>query len=479
MPSILPALTPTLERGRITAPAQHGPVRTGRLRASLDASVAEGAAAEVFGACAGGAVLTGWALYLGASPVTIGLLAALPVAAQAVQMPAAWLTQHLGAKPLAVAAIGASRLVWIPLIALPFLHLSASAALAVFITIVTVAGVLGVIGGNAWTAWMGDLVPGAIRGRFFSRRMVYLNVAGTVASLGAGLALDALAPRGWKGETLGALAAVACVAGLVSIWLLLLQEGPGHDQDLTPPDWGDVARSVRDAKTRPLIGYLFGWNAAVGISAGFVSYHMLTNLKMGFMLVAAHGILVAAVRVASAPAWGRLVDAFGARPVLVVCSFGISVVPMIWLFIAPDRLWPIAIEAVVAGTLWGGHGIAAFDLSIGLAPRRGRPFYLAAFATACGLGFATTSAVAGVLAYALSSPIHVLGSTWLNVHVLFLLSALGRGGAGWLSLRIDEPAARSVPELMRALAGMLARRSTRMPRPEYVVISEGRGSPRG
>ena len=479
MPSILPALAPTLERGRITAPAQHGPVRTGRLRASLDASVAEGAAAEVFGACAGGAVLTGWALYLGASPVTIGLLAALPVAAQAVQLPAAWLTQRLGAKPLAVAAIGASRLVWLPLIALPFLHLAPSTALAVFITVVTAAGILGVVGGNAWTAWMGDLVPGAIRGRFFSRRMIYLNVAGTVASLGAGLALDALAPRGWKGETLGALAAVACVAGLVSIWLLRVQDGPGHGQDLAPPDWGDVARSVRDAKTRPLIGYLFGWNAAVGISAGFFSYHMLTNLKMGFMLVAAHGILVAAVRVVSAPAWGRLVDAFGARPVLVVCSFGISVVPMIWLFIAPDRLWPIVIEAVVAGALWGGHGIAAFDVSIGLAPRRGRPFYLAAFATACGLGFAAASALAGVLAYALSSPIHLLGSTWLNVHVLFLLSALGRGGAGWLSLRIDEPAARSVPDLLRALAGMLARRSTRMPRPEYAVVSEGRGLPRG
>jgi MFS family permease len=479
MPSILPALIPTLERGRITAPAQHGPVRTGRLRASLDASVAEGAVAEVFGACAGGAVLTGWALYLGASPVTIGLLAALPVAAQAVQLPAAWLTQRLGAKRLAVGAIGASRLVWVPLIVLPFLHLAPSAALAVFITVVTLAGILGVVGGNAWTAWMGDLVPGAIRGRFFSRRMAYLNVAGTVASLAAGLALDALAPRGWKGETLGALAAVACVAGLVSIWLLHAQEGPGHHQDLTPPDWGDVARSVHDAKTRPLIGYLFGWNAAVGISAGFFSYHMLTNLEMGFMLVAAHGILVAAVRVASAPAWGRLVDAFGARPVLVVCSFGISVVPVIWLFIAPDRLWPIVIEAAVAGALWGGHGIAAFDLSIGLAPRRGRPFYLAAFATAGGLGFAATSALAGVLAYALSSPIHLLGSTWLNVHVLFLLSALARGGAAWLSLRIDEPAARSVPDLLRALAGMLARRSTRMPRPEYAAVSEGRGSPRG
>jgi MFS family permease len=319
MSSFLPALPPTLERGRVTAPALHGPVRHGRLRASLDASVAEGAAAEVFGACVGGAVLTGWALYLGASPVTIGLLAALPVAAQVLQLPAAWLTQRLGPKPLAVAAIGTSRLVWLPLIAVPFVGLSAATALGLFVAIVTVASLLGVIGNNAWTAWMGDLLPGAIRGRFFSRRMVYINIAGTSASLAAGLALDVLTPRGWKGETLGALAAIACVAGLVSIWLLLVQQGADADHAPTPFEWRDVARSVRDRKTRPLLGYLLGWNAAVGISAGFFSYHMLANLEMGFVLVAAHGILVAAVRIASAPAWGRLVDAFGARPVLVVC----------------------------------------------------------------------------------------------------------------------------------------------------------------
>jgi len=188
---------------------------------------------------------------------------------------------------------------------------------------------------------------------------------------------------------------------------------------------------------------------------------MLANLKMGFVLVAAHGILAAAVRIASAPVWGRLVDAFGARPVLVVCSSGISVVPLIWLFIMPDRLWPIAIEAVLAGALWGGHGIATMDLSIGLAPRRGRPFYLATFATAGGLGFALTSALAGLVAYALATPVHVLGSRWLDVHVLFLLSALGRAGAARLATRIDEPAARSVHELGGAVIGMLESRSMR------------------
>jgi hypothetical protein len=349
----------------------------------------------------------------------------------------------------------------LPLIAVPFVHLSPSTALAAFVAIVTIATILGVVGGNAWTAWMGDLIPGAIRGRFFGRRMVYLNIAGTTTSLGAGLALDTLGSRGLRGETLGMLLAVACAAGLISVWLLVTQQGPGPREDLTAPEWGDFARSIRDARTRPLLVYLLGWHAAVGISAGFFSYHMLANLKMGFVLVAAHGILAAAIRIASAPIWGRLVDAFGARPVLVVCSSGISVVPLIWLFITPDRLWPIAIEAVVAGALWGGHGIATMDLSIGLAPRRGRPFYLATFATAGGLGFAVTSALAGVLAYVIAAPVEVLGSTWLDVHVLFLLSALGRVSAARLATRIDEPAARSVHDLGGALVEMLESRSMR------------------
>src|SRR5207237_382529 len=80
--------------------------------------------------------------------------------------------------------------------------------------------------------------------------------------------------------------------------------------------WRDELHAVRDARTRPLAGYPLAWNAAVGISAGFFSFHMLANLRMAFMLVAAHAIIVAAVRVASAGAWGRLVDGCGARPVL-------------------------------------------------------------------------------------------------------------------------------------------------------------------
>src|SRR5438552_6517360 len=148
---------------------------------------------------------------------------------------------------------------------------------------------------------------------------------------------------------------------------------------------------------------------------------MLVNLKMGFALVAAHGVAVAVVRIAAAPLWGRAVDRLGARPVLVLCSFGVTVVPVIWMLPTPDQLWPIALEALIAGVLWGGHGIASVDLSVALAPRAARPFYMASFATAGGLGFALASILAGLLASLLPAQFQLFGGEWLAIHVLLLI----------------------------------------------------------
>lgn len=420
-----------------------------QLRASFRASYAEGAVAELFGACAGGAVLTGWALYLGATPFVIGLLGALPLAAQVLQLPSAWLTQAFGPKGVAIAAIGASRLVWLPMVTLPFVPLPADTALHLFVAVVAAAAIFGVIGNNAWTAWMGELVPDAIRGRFFSRRTVYVTVAGTVASLGVALVLDGLSQRGWKGPTLGALAAIGCIAGVLSVYLLRRQHEPDRAPGPERPDWRVLIAVVRASQSRPFLRYLFGWNAAVALSASFFSFHMLSNLRTGFAIAALHGLGVAVVRIVSAPLWGRAVDRFGARPVLILCSFGIAAVPAIWLFPTPAFLWPLALEAVLSGSLWGGHGIAAMDLTVQLSPRAERPFYVAVFAAAGGVGFALASTLAGLLASRLPERFDLLGESWSNLHVLFLLSALARVVASLPALRIQESGAREVGDLVR------------------------------
>lgn len=429
----------------------------GTLRQSLRASHAEGMTAELFNACVGGAVMTAWALHLGASMLVIGLLGALPLAAQVLQLPAAWLTHRLGYRRVAIAAVTGSRLVWLPLAALPFVDLSGAARLQLYVGIFALAAVLGVIGNNAWTAWMGDLVPASMRGRFFSRRTVYLSVAGTAASLAAGVVLDACVPRGWKEQTLAALVVVAAGVTVASVVLLLRQADPSDGRTVPAWEWSGLAAPLRDAGARPFLVYLLAWNAAVGLSASFFSLHMLQTLGTGFALAAAHGVAVALVRIASAPLWGRLVDRFGARPVLQVCSAGIVVVPAIWLFATADRLWPLALEATVAGALWGGHGIAAMDLTLGLSPRRQRAFYVAVFAAAGGVGFAVASVLAGALAWRLPADLTGLGMSWTSLHVLFLLSAAARAVATTLAWRIAEQDARSAGDVLRALPGEVAR----------------------
>src|SRR3989442_3197005 len=117
----LPGSTPALSAGPLTGTDRPADKPWAQLRPSLRAALFEGASAEVFAACAGGGILTAWAIHLGASPLVIGLLGALPVACNVLNLPAAWLTHVVGRKRLAVAAVGASRLVYLPLVVFPFL----------------------------------------------------------------------------------------------------------------------------------------------------------------------------------------------------------------------------------------------------------------------------------------------------------------------------------------------------------------------
>jgi len=159
-------------------------------RRSLHISTWEGIAAELVGACVTGGVLTAWALYLDLSPVLIGVLGALPFAAQLAQLPCAWVTQMRGSKRTALAALRASRSLPLLLAPLPFLPIPLGAKQIVLLVFAGLWAVLGVAGNNAWTTWMGALVPPAVRGRYFGVRTAFCAAGSALGALGAGLILE-------------------------------------------------------------------------------------------------------------------------------------------------------------------------------------------------------------------------------------------------------------------------------------------------
>ncbi|MDY7231517.1 MFS transporter [Hyalangium rubrum] len=428
------------------------------VRLSLKASVTEGMFAEVFTACAGATVLTAWAIALQLGPFLVGVMTALPFFAQFVQFPAAWLTSTFGHRRVALTAVGLSRMVMLPLCLVPWLPLTLAGQQRLLVGIAAASAVLGVVGNNAWVAWMGELVPRSLRGRFFGRRTALCTLAGTLASLVAGVLLDhSRQGSTGVGVALPLLAGLSCVVGLFTTWLMARQHDPAPGSSVIQLDFQAATVPLRDTRARKVLLYQVAWNAAVGFSAPYYTLHMIQNLGMTFVLLALYAASVAAMRMLTAPLWGRLIDRVGAQPVVLACSLGISFIPLLWLLPTAGTLWPLAFDVVMAGALWSGHGLAVFALPLSVAPRKGRPFYLAAFATAGGLSYAAASALGGALASAIPAHFTLGAHAWANLHVLFVISAVARFGAAFLATRIIEPDSRPIRSLGALLEAVWAR----------------------
>jgi len=425
------------------------------IRRSLRASLLEGAFAELVGACAAGGTLTAWALYLELSPFLIGVLGALPFAAQLVHLPAAFCTRRFGSRRTALWMVAISRQAVLPLVALPFVSLAPAARQAIFLACAFLTSTLGVVGNNAWTAWMGELVPGAVRGRYFGRRTSVCAMAATCSALAAGLLLDVGRSRGKGGLALAALSLAASLAGAITTALLRRQHEPRSASPAELPTLEEALTPVRDPRARPLLAFQLAWSAASGLSIAFYPLHMIGHLQMGFAAVALYNAGIAAARTIASPLWGTVLDRSGARRVLVLCAIGQGLSPFLWLFATPERLWPLAIDAMLCGTAMAGLSLATFSLPIELSRPPERSFYVAAVAAAAGLGTSIASAGGGALVKVLPSSTLLGGLPLVAAHLLFLCGAVGRLSAVLLALRVaGRPA--PVPAAVEAFAPLAA-----------------------
>jgi len=422
-------------------------VRT--VRRSLHISTWEGIAAELVGACVTGGVLTAWALYLDLSPVLIGVLGALPFAAQLAQLPCAWVTQMRGSKRTAVAALRASRSLPLLLAALPFLPLHLAAKQFVLLVFAGLWAVLGVAGNNAWTTWMAALVPPAVRGRYFGLRTAFCAAGSALGALGAGFILDAARTRGTAGGTLCALSLASWIFGILTLELLKRQ-GEGTVVPLPKPRLRDLLRAWDDRRVRRALLFHAAWAAASGLATPtFYNIHMVGNLHSGFARLSLYTSAVAVVRIVAAPLWGKAIDRGGSKPVLLACCFGLSLSPILWLVARDGMLWPIAVDAVFCGALLAGQSLASFSLPLAVSTVEARSFQLAGFATAAGAATAIASIAGGALVHALPDRVAVFGAPAHAAQMLFLASGSLRLCAATLALRIDEPGARTVRTLGR------------------------------
>jgi MFS family permease len=424
----------------------------------LSLLVWEGAHANVFIVMTGGAFLAGLAILLGANDFELGLLAAIPFALQSAQL----LSPYFFGKPERsrtniARTLALSRLLWLAVIPLPFFQ--GAWRLYVLIGIEAISSLLTMVSSPAWLSWMADVVPRRLRGRFFSRRNAAVAAATVIGTICGSLILDW--SRLHDNEAIGFVAILLLGAlGALMAWRAMNRiPDMSREVEATKSQKVDLLMPIRDKGFRKVLVVFAVWNVAIGLSAAFFAPHMLLNLKMSFFQIGLYSCATAMIAVVSSRIWGGVIDRFGSKPVLKICVFGISLIPLIWLFVQRDSIWILIPEAAYSGLLWAGFNLAAFTLPLDRSPKEHRTVYLSVFATVTGLAFFVASLGAGYSAEILSEWTYVLyGNPLNNYHLLFIGSALVRLATAGLMSAFHEPAETRLPVIIQFMGYAVLKR---------------------
>jgi MFS family permease len=446
----LAAVHPTGRRSVGAAvPPQAGRLPPGAMRRAVRFSFAQAMTGAIYMASTGGMFLIGYALQLGATDALIGLMSAIPMLCIGVQLAAAaWIERGVSRRRLTFVAALMNVACWAFVILIPWAagRLAPPARVSLLIAVISLVTLFGFVSGNARGSWVGDLIPARFRGTFFGRMTLYGGLVAAAFAIVEGGLLDVLKRHGLA--AFGALFGFGMLFGLANALLFLPQAEVPLARHAAA---GNLLRMVRETlENRALMAVgLFNvvWSMQT-VAGPFYATYMLRDLGMPFMGV---GIVNAFFMVAfllSGPFWGRVVNRWGCRPVLVLCAGVFAPLQFSWLWVdtAARAYAVIAPVNLLAGAAVGGVNVALNTLLYKVTPAAGRSVQFAVYS---------------ILVVALAAPFPAIGGrlpAWLqslglpdNLRCTFYLAGLLILASAFAARRIAEPNAGLARRLARSL----------------------------
>jgi len=371
-------------------------------------------------------------LSLNATNPQIGLLNTLIQVATAITpLPGATLAERTGAYrriilwPNVLARLGLLMLAALPIV---FGSAQGTAIVTVAMILFIARAVLSQFTTAAWTAFVGQLVPPKLRVRYFSARTFAMSIASMLSTLLAGQVIA------WLGAPLGYqwLFLIAGLVGLVASYIFARIPISQYPQRAVLPvtrvKSQSPVSSLRSQFTDhpAFLRYTLAGGAfalAVGIGGPFIQIYQARALGFDAGQI---GLIVTAELLSNLVAgriYGSLIFLrYGDYRVMRVLRLLTAVVPFGWIFIRDPILG--ALNQALAGAIWSGHELAAFNGLLSVTPEVGRARYIALNTFVISICAAIGPALGGVL------------SDVIGYQPLFVLSAIMRVAAGILFIML-------------------------------------------
>ncbi|MFN8392222.1 MAG: MFS transporter [Bdellovibrionota bacterium] len=383
-------------------------------------------------AAAGGAetYFGAFGIFLNASAIQIGLLAALPpFFGSLCQLFSLTFLEVLKSRKFLIVAAARLQAIVLPLIAiLPFLVNDTKDAVPFLIIFVLFyQGAFGLTM-PLWNSLIGDLIPAELRGRFFGYRNQRAGITSFLAILIAGGLLNRFAEWGIVSWGYVIVFLLACACRLYSAhWVSQYRDPPFESpaesyfslwQFFTRPRYSNFARFV----------FFFSFiHMGAAFSAPYFAVYMLRDLHFTYWKFTLLTAVATVTQILTLRNWGKLADSFGSKKILTLCSFGVAINPILWIFSAEP--WYLVGVQTFSGIVWAGFNLASstFLFDAVTAPMRARCAAYQAFVQ--GAFVLVGSIAGGFVAEVAPTSIPLLGWSWHPASpflIIFLLSGLLR-----------------------------------------------------
>ncbi len=301
-----------------------------------------------------------FAVALGIPGAWAGLVATVPmVVGSLLQLVSPMMIRRLGShRRWVVWNAGIQAFAFVPLAIAAFLGEMPGWALYVVVAIYWGAGIAT---NPAWSTWVGTLVPGPVRMRYFARRTVWLHVFQVTALLAAGWIL-------FVGETwsqplaaFGVVFAFAFLARAISTALLARHSEPDPmPGGMQRVGFRDLAARLRHGSDGRLLAYMLSVQFAANVAAPFYMPYMLRELE--FSYAQAMGLVAAALlaKAISLPLHGRIAGRHGVRALLWIGGVGLA--PSVGLWLLTDDFVLLLLAQLFAGFVWSAYELSTFLL---------------------------------------------------------------------------------------------------------------------
>jgi MFS family permease len=322
-----------------------------------------------------------FALFLGASPLLLGILMTLPPLFGPLSQLFTSAAENGVSKRLVLR--GGSQALFLLNGLLPFLG---GARLWILFSLLSGYWVGWMIQVPAWQSWMGEWVPAQERGKYFSKRNRVIQIVAFLSLISAGAILSHF-EKGPENLFWGFFVLFLVGSSGRALSFLFV----GRQTDLKPDAESEQALTflqfIRKAPSHSygiFVLYSAFFSIAVNLSAPYFIPYFLENLQFSYLQLMGLIAAMVASKYLFLPYWGKRSDEGGSRRPFIAASLLFSLNPFFLLF-SKNYYYLMAVQMIL-GLGLAGFELLSFNFLLENTPKEERTRLAAYYETLVGIG---------------------------------------------------------------------------------------------